>query len=251
MAMFQRRAMGEALLRPLENAIASCRVGVVKAYLPVAARWLSRAGILVVREAQLLSAQILMGGVGFIIGRLFFESLTGALAVAFMAGGLGPCGWLFLRAQKREQQALSLLPDALELLSVGMEAGLDFSAALKIYVQKGPEGLMRDEFSRVLQDISTGKTRQQAMQGLMERLPFEFMASPMSTILQGLKLGAGITALLKSQAEHLRNVGWEAVQKKAQEAPVKLLFPLLIFIFPTIFIVLFGPFVISLSKSGF
>jgi len=89
------------------------------------------------------------------------------------------------------------------------------------------------------------------LSALAERVPFEFVSSPLRTIQQGLQLGASIAPILKTQGDHLRTLWWEKIQKKAHEAPVKLLFPLLIFIFPTIFIVLFGPLVLQLMRSGF
>lgn len=240
-----------ALLKPVEVLLSRVPLKSIHSYRRWIDRQLGRAGVGSFNDSQVMSLQILAGVFIGLTGVFLLKNCALGFVMACLAGLVIPLGLIHQRSQKRHAEVMRSLPEALELLSIGMEAGLDFSGALKVYIQKGPRGTLHAELSRVLQDVSTGKTRVEALNALLERLPFEFVSSPIGTVLQGLRLGASIAPILKSQAEQLRTARWEMVQKKSQEAPVKLLFPLLLFIFPTIFIVLFGPFVISLSQSGF
>ena len=131
-----------------------------------------------------------------------------------------------------------------------MQAGLDFQVALQHYIRHAPAGPLRDEFERVFHDIQLGDSRTQALRALHARTTDPSLQETARTVLQGLELGAPLTPLLREQARALRQYHAVQAEKKAAVAPLKLLFPLLVFIFPTIFIVLLGPLLVTLKHGG-
>jgi tight adherence protein C len=152
--------------------------------------------------------------------------------------------------RKRLPAIRAALPEAIDLLALVMQAGLDFQVALHHYVQRGPPGPLRDELRRVQKEIQLGASRAEALKHLMERVPEAALKETARTLIQGLELGSSLTPLLRLQAQTLRRQRAFQAERKAARAPLKLLFPLLVFIFPTIFIVLFGPLALSLFSGG-
>jgi len=155
------------------------------------------------------------------------------------------------KARRRRKEILRELPHALDVLSVCVEAGLDFGMALKRYTEKGPLTALRREFCLLQQWILAGQSRAQALQNLASRVQIPEFSSALLAMAQALQFGTGISATLNSQADLLNQERIRWAEGRAHEAPVKLLFPLLFFIFPAIFIVLFGPLVVQFSQSGF
>ena len=151
--------------------------------------------------------------------------------------------------KKRKEQVFKQLPDMADLLSVMMEAGSDFfGAAEKVTdILKGP---LSDEFNDALSKISLGYDKKAAFNEMIEKSGVEQLGFFIRTINMALEAGVGMSDTLKRLASQMRMERAMAAEKKAQEAPVKMLIPLVLFIFPTIFIVIFGPIVINFIKTG-
>lgn len=155
-------------------------------------------------------------------------------------GSVLPGYYLKLKTKARCQQALKELPDVLDLLTVSLEAGLGFDAALSKLISK-KEGVLSTEFRRCLEEIRLGKTRREALTGLRDRVELDELKVLISSILQAEKLGIGMVQVLRVQSAEVREQRKQRAEEAAMKAPIKMLFPLVLFIFPSLFIVLLGP----------
>ncbi|MEN6350263.1 MAG: type II secretion system F family protein [Syntrophomonas sp.] len=170
------------------------------------------------------------------------------LGCFFIIGLIIPEFMLKSAARKRREQILKSLPDMLDLLGVSVEAGLGFDAALQKVVEKF-RGPLKDEFERTLQEINLGKPRREALRDMGERVNVDDLTTFLASIIQAEQLGVGIGNVLRIQSAQIRANRRMRAEEKAQQAPVKILIPLLLFIFPTILIVLLGPAVIQLMET--
>jgi len=167
---------------------------------------------------------------------------------------LGFCGfflpdvWLSRRIKQRQQGLINALPDALDMLTIAIEAGLSFENALQEIAGKWDNELSR-EFTRVLRDIGMGQSRRQALLGLSERIGVQDIASFVASLNQAEEVGVSIGRVLSVQAEELRVRRRQRAQDGANQAPIKMMFPLVFLIFPAIFAVLLGPAVPQLLRS--
>ena len=132
------------------------------------------------------------------------------------------------------------MPDVLDLLTVSVEAGLGFDAALQRVVQK-MTGAISVEFAKTLQEIKMGKHRREALRDLGLRTGIDDLNTFISAIVQADQLGVSIGNVLRVQSEQMRRKRRQRIEEKAMKAPIKMLIPMVLFIFPTIFIVLLGP----------
>jgi tight adherence protein C len=153
--------------------------------------------------------------------------------------------------RKRSPQIAAALPEAIDLLVVVMQAGLDFQVALSQYLERAPEGPLREELSLVQTEIRTGVSRVDALRRLRDRVQEPSLRETARTIIQGIELGSSLTPILKAQAQALRRRRSTLAEKRAAVAPLKLMVPLFVFIFPTIFVVLFGPVVLMAMQGAF
>ena len=151
--------------------------------------------------------------------------------------------------RKRSPQIAASLPEAIDLLVVVMQAGLDFQVALSQYLERAPEGALREELGIVQTEIRTGVSRVDALRHLRNRVSEPSLRETARTIIQGIELGSSLTPILKAQAQALRRRRSYMAEKRAAVAPLKLMFPLFVFIFPTLFVVLFGP-VVLMAMHG-
>jgi tight adherence protein C len=142
------------------------------------------------------------------------------------------------------------LPPAIDLLALIVQAGLDFQVALAYYVEHAPKGALQQELTRVQQEIRVGIPRVEALKRLGTRVGESSVREFVQTVVQGIELGASLGPLLRTQAQALRRAQAAHAEKQAAKAPLKLLAPLLLFIFPTIFIVLFGPLALTVLRGG-
>jgi tight adherence protein C len=171
------------------------------------------------------------------------------LAIIGLAGGmLLPNLYLKMKAGQRLKMGLRDLPDVLDLLTVSLEAGLGFDAALSKLVSR-KEGVLAAEFRRCLEEIRLGKTRRESLEGVRERLPVDEIKSLIGSILQAEKLGIGMVQVMRVQSQEVREQRKQRAEEAAMKAPIKMLFPLVLFIFPTLFIVLLGPAVIQFIET--
>jgi tight adherence protein C len=184
-------------------------------------------------------SMIVFAVIGLLMGGL---SLTGVI-VAVVAGAAGlflPDLLLYNAGLKRQDQLRTGLADALDMLTVCMEAGQSFDGAL-LQVARSVEGPIAGEFARVLSEIQIGRTRGQAFQGMGERTTPPEVKTFVSAIVQADRLGLPVANVLREQAREMRLVRRQRAEEKAQKIPVKILFPMLFCIFPALLVVVIGP----------
>ncbi len=163
-------------------------------------------------------------------------------------GFFGPTAWLRRKIDDRSKTMLRALPDILDLLVISVEAGLGFDSALTRVVATVP-GPLSEEFFRMLQETRVGVSRRDAMRALMERTELDELRSFILAMIQAEAFGVTIARVLRVQADEMRVKRRQRAQEKAFAAPVKLVFPLVFCIFPSLFIVLLGPAAIQISEA--
>ena len=163
-------------------------------------------------------------------------------------GFFGPDAWLKRKIDERRQAMLRALPDVLDLLVISVEAGLGFDSALQRVVATVP-GPLSEEFFRMLQETRVGVSRRDAMRNLMDRTDLEELRSFLLAMIQAEAFGVTIARVLRVQADEMRVKRRQRAQEKAFAAPVKLVFPLVFCIFPSLFIVLLGPAAIQIADA--
>lgn len=186
---------------------------------------------------------------GFALATINHLNLFTFLALA-ATGLILPLFWLSETINARHKHILRALPYTTDLLTLCVEAGLDFMGAVNIVVEKGGRGPLQRELFHVLQEIKIGATRREALENMATRINLSSINAFVSSLVQADKLGTPLGEALRIQSEQRRTERFQRAEKMAQEAPVKLLFPLLIFIFPAVFIVLFGPIVLKWMYEG-
>ena len=140
------------------------------------------------------------------------------------------------------------LPDVLDLISVSVEAGLSFDAALQKVVEK-TSGPLTQEFEKTLQEINMGKPRREALRDMADRINVNDITVFLSAVIQADQLGVSISNVLSIQSKQVRENRRMRAEEAAQKAPVKILIPLVVFIFPTLLIVLLGPAVLQILDN--
>lgn len=192
---------------------------------------------------------VLLGGLGFIIAR---SKPTGTIFLYILGGSV--LGFvlpiLLLRSMKDRRQGavVKKLPDALDLMTICVDAGLTFNAAMQKVDEKWEDELAR-EFGRVIYEMQLGKSRRAALKDMSDRLDVPDVTSFIAAVLQAEQLGVGIGKVLRIQSEQMRIKRRQRAEEKAQQAPVKMLFPMVFLIFPTIFLVLLGPAAFQVIRS--
>jgi tight adherence protein C len=192
---------------------------------------------------------VLLGGVaGALIGALFNIRLKiNFIVLLFAVGGMYmPLLWLRGQVRQRREDIRRGLPYALDLLTLSVEAGLDFTQALSRIVRKLGNTPLGAELGQMVRDIQLGRTRSQALRELGRRVDVPELNSIVSALIQADELGSSLGPILRIQADQLRTRRSQTAEKLAMEAPVKILLPLILFIFPTIFIMIFGPIALKL-----
>jgi len=198
---------------------------------------------------KLLSTIVLGIGVGLLM--LLVGRVQLALVFGIAGAGLGymvPEFWLGSRARKRSWSMVLQLPDALDLLTISVEAGLGFDAALAKVVEK-MEGPLVNEFRQALAEIRMGRTRRDALRDVVARADAQPISNFIGAIVQAEQLGVPIAKVLQIQSQQLRIERRQRAEEMAAKAPVKMLFPMVGCIFPTIFIVILGPAIISVMSG--
>ncbi len=202
----------------------------------------------------------------FIAAQFLAAAVTGAIAwwlltsfgpsariwsiAAAAVGFVFPAIWLRDVEQLRRRETLKTLPFTLDIITLCVEAGLNLTGAIAQAVAKGPAGPLRDEFSRVLRDVRAGRSRLDAMRALSERMNEPAINSLVSALIQAERMGMNLGPILRAQAEQRRTERFAHAEKLAMEAPVKMLFPLIIFIFPCTFLVLGFPIAMKFLNMG-
>lgn len=205
--------------------------------------------------AQFLGGRILWGVLtacfaNWMAGSFQIFSLT-LLSIAFALGFYFPAIWLNDLIQLRRKQMIKTLPFFLDIITLCLESGLNINSALQQAVAKGPKGVLQTEFQRVLRDIRAGSNRSDAIRNMAQRLNHSAITNFTSTLIQAEASGMSLGPILRAQSEQRRNERFTQAEKVAMEAPVKLLFPLIVFIFPCVFIILLFPIVMKIIAQGF
>lgn len=197
---------------------------------------------------EFIGTQVLFAIVGAVTGGWLAWGLDFAIEYTFPPGLLLgfalPAMLLDDMVKARHSKIRRQLPYALDLLTLAIEAGLDFTAALQRIADKLKGTPLQTEIRRLSRDIAMGKTRTEALKDMSTRVQLEELRSVVSALVQAEELGSSLGPVLRIQSEELRRKRFQLAEKKALEAPVKLLFPLVVFIFPLVFIVVFGPIII-------
>jgi tight adherence protein C len=153
------------------------------------------------------------------------------------------------RIHQRQRVVLNAMPDALDLLTICVEAGLGFDAAMKKVVEKWDNELSI-AFARVLQEVQVGKLRREALRDMSDRLGIAEMDSFVAAVIQSEQLGVSMSRVLRVQSDAMRIKRRQRAEENAQRAPIKMLLPMVFLIFPTIVIILLGPAVLQIIRSG-
>ncbi len=165
-------------------------------------------------------------------------------------GFMFPIIWLSDTRKKRNDNVIRTLPVYLDFLTMCVEGGLNLQGALGQAMEKAPAGPLRNEFAIVLRDLRSGLPRADSLRRMAERLDIPEITSFVSSIIQAEKMGASLATVLRVQSDQRRNERFQRAEKLAMEAPIKLVGPLIMFIFPVTFIVLGFPIVMKFMGEG-
>lgn len=169
--------------------------------------------------------------------------------LAVLLGFIYPNLWLKQTKQARNAHIAKNIPFFLDMITLSIESGLNLNGAIMQAVQKGPDGAVKAEFEKVLRDIKTGISRSEAIRKMGQRIDDLSIKSLTSSIVQAEKMGMNLGPILRAQAEQRRIERFLKAEKLAMEAPVKLLFPLVAFIFPCTFIVIGFPVYVMMKEA--
>ena len=192
---------------------------------------------------------------GVLIAALMFvtnAAWTQRILYPIIAAALGfflPVLWLSSQVSRRKNSVIKSLPEALDLLTVCVEAGLGFDAAMKKVTEKWKDDLAM-AFGRVLQEISLGKLRREALRDTADRIDVPDVTSFVAAIIQADQLGVSIAKVLRIQSDQMRVRRRQRAEEKAHQAPIKMLFPMVFLIFPSLYLVLLGPAVLQVITGG-
>ncbi|HEX9494979.1 MAG TPA: type II secretion system F family protein [Candidatus Limnocylindria bacterium] len=175
------------------------------------------------------------------------QTIVGAIA-GLIVGFMAPDFYLGNKAGGRGKQILETLPDALDLLTISVEAGLGFDAAL-VKVTEKLKGALSDEFKRAASEQRVGKSRQEALRGITDRVEQKELANFISAIIQADQLGVSMSKVLRIQSEQMRSERRQRAEEKAAKAPILIMLPTIGCIFPSLFIVILAPAALSALSS--
>jgi tight adherence protein C len=199
------------------------------------------------RAEEIITLQALGGLVGALLGILVVVTGTvgggmGILAAIVLpiAGIQLPKSWVDRKVEERTESIRRDLPDTLDLLAISVEAGMGFEGALGVVCENFSSPLA-DEFARTLREMELGLPRREALQNLKRRTEVPELSNFVLTLTQADALGMPIGRVLQTAAGEMRNKRRQWAREKAAKLPVKILFPLVLFIFPSLFVVLMGP----------
>jgi tight adherence protein C len=165
-----------------------------------------------------------------------------------LIGFLFPILWLRSKINKRKKEIIKGLPDAMDLLTIAVEAGMGFDGALQKVAEKWENELSR-AFGKVIQEMRLGVIRREALRNMSNSMDVPDVTSFVAAIIQADQLGVSIAKILRIQSEQMRVKRRQRAEEQANKAPIKMLFPMVFLIFPALFVVLLGPAVIILMET--
>ena len=173
-----------------------------------------------------------------------------AVLLAASLGAFWPLAWIREHRAKRLRLISRSLPFYLDIVTLSVESGTNLTGALSHAVAKGPAGPLQAELERVLSDVRAGRTRAEALRALAQRIDLPAIASWVAALVSAERQGSSLGPILRAQAEQRRQERFQLAEKLAMRAPVKMLFPLLVFIFPCTFVLLLFPVAVRLLEEG-
>lgn len=194
---------------------------------------------------------LIAGGLPFVLFIISGLPLTRLIAYTSLFVALGfymPNVWLDRKAKTRQTGIQKGLPDALDLMTVSVEAGLAFDSAMQKVAEKWDNYLSR-EFGRCNHEMRMGRTRREVLRDMSERVDVDDLTAFVAAVLQADQLGVSIAKVLRIQSEQMRIRRRQRAEESAQKAPIKMLFPMVFLIFPALFIILLGPAVLQLMET--
>lgn len=203
---------------------------------------------------RVVSGKVIGAVVGLVAALMFGLMIQGiGIRIVLAVGGLvvgffGPNLYLYQKIHDRSAQLLRDLPDAIDLLTISVESGLGFDAAVQ-QVARNTEGPLADEFSRVLREMQIGQGRADSLRALAERTNVPDVRSFVGAMVQADSFGIPISQVLRVQSSEMRVKRRQRAEEKAQQVPVKITVPLIFCILPTLFIAVMGPAVLSIMDS--
>jgi tight adherence protein C len=206
---------------------------------------------------RIVAFKIVFAIVGLVAGIavssfLPFKGILVVMAVAVFAliGYTAPSAAVAARASKRQKEIRKALSDTMDLLTISVEAGLGFDAALGQVVRNVP-GPLSEEISRMLQEMQIGVARTEALRHLTDRTEVPELDGFVLSMIQADKYGVGVAKVLRAQATELRQKRRQRAEETAQKVPLKLLFPMIFMVLPAMFIVILGPGIIKIYEAFF
>jgi tight adherence protein C len=201
----------------------------------------------IMNNVMRVATPLLFGLLALILNYNFFQ-IIGSILIGFALSFKAMDFYLGRKTKERHIKALRELPDFLDILTISVEAGLGFDLALSKTIEKR-KGILPTEFNTCLEEMRLGKTRREALSGVKERLNFDEITSFVNSIIQSEKLGTGIVNTLRAKSEEERDKRKQRAEEQAMKTTIKILIPLILLIFPSIFIVILGPAAIQLFQS--
>lgn len=210
-----------------------------------------------IKPAQFVALRLFAtvgGGIlGILVGGLAADSGLGQrlliIGGGIVFGYIMPQYLLTSQIRRRQENVLKALPDALDLLTICVEAGLGFDAAMSKVAEKW-ENELSYAFMRTVQEMQLGKLRREALRDMANSLDVGDVTSFVAAIVQADQLGVSMAKVMRIQSEQMRMKRRQRAEEKARQAPVKIMIPLVFFIFPTILIVLLGPAILKIKDTG-
>lgn len=197
-----------------------------------------------------ITLPVIFLAVGYLVLEMeIADALMYSPVVAF-GGYFLPLARLNRQVDERHRAVFRNLPDLLDLLTICLESGMGINEAMNKVVEKSNKSPLTDELDRTLREIQLGKPRLQGLRDMAKRIDLRELSSVIISIVQAEQMGTSLAKTLKVQSEIIRDIRWQKAQEMAQKAPIKMIIPIALFIFPTIFIIIFGPLVISFMVTN-
>jgi tight adherence protein C len=202
----------------------------------------------------LKAASTVAGATVLPLGLAVLGARPGGVILWTILGGLigffVPDIWISKRAEARQEQIRQTLPEVLDLMAIAVQSGMGLEGSIELVSRKIP-GALGDELHRMLQEISLGSTRRQALQNLRERTDVDELSTFALALIQADQVGSPVADVLQTYAGEMRMLRRQRAREMAAKLPVKLIFPLLFAIFPAIMIVVIGPAALGIVKAFF
>jgi len=191
-----------------------------------------------------LICAVILGGLFFLVGLFIMQlegvQLIGIPLVGAVIGYLSPSFWLGRRIKARKKAIMKILPDAIDLMTISVEAGLAFDGAMQRVADKWDNSLSH-EFQRAISEMRVGKTKRDALREIVVRTGVPDLSTFVASVIQADQLGVSISKVLRIQSEQLRIRRRQRAEEQAHKAPILMMIPMVFLIFPATYIVILGP----------